>query len=58
MYFQIVPPANKIIPWSHILIILVFLEGKMCLSSNNIKGDNSLVAQMVKHLPAMWATWV
>ena len=49
-YFQIVPLANKIIPWSHIL--LVFLEGKMCLSSNNIKGYNSLVAQMVRNLPA------
>ena len=58
MYFQIVALANKIIPWSHMLIRLVFLEGKMCLYSNNIKGDNSLVAQIVKSLPAMWATRV
>lgn len=28
MYFQSAPLVNKIVLWSHLVIVLVFLEGK------------------------------
>ena len=37
--------------------MLTFTLAMSCLTTSNLPWSASLVAQMVKHLPAMWETW-
>jgi len=44
--------------WLKLHDMWLWLLKEISLEVSNVKWESSLVAQMVKHLPTMWETWV